>query len=342
MSDHIDLKNNWRKIMKNSQIATEVYFQKALLDARSLSLPSHKAMLSRDQSVQQFWDKNKNLLEHAWEAWETIRRQTSPNLLTPDDSLLDARLRNTINQAWEDPSKESLVRDLWEEVIPGVYKAQFFDPVRLAEFRAYLQEAVAANIPTRPPYGIALNRYGAMLDPRSVGYFAAPSFQVFYRQILDTYMRPVARLLLDTYGYDNQTFGFTIQYQPDGDKSLQPHTDASSATMNINLNLPDEKFTGSEVDFFDSKTGKSISTVFEPGAAIIHRGNVPHATHPITSGQRTNMVLWLYGERMQVSRGGNSSYGGTAGEKSSADIIEVNAKERWSASTTPLDGYAPF
>lgn len=45
--------------------------------------------------------------------------------------------------------------------------------------------------------------------------------------------------------------------------------------MNINLNLPNEKFTGSEVDFYDRETSTKIKTLFEPGMAIIHKGSVP-------------------------------------------------------------------
>ncbi|MFP3456907.1 hypothetical protein R0J89_11635 [Psychrobacter sp. SIMBA_152] len=49
--------------------------------------------------------------------------------------------------------------------------------------------------------------------------------------------------------------------------------------------------------------GQTKRAIFKPGMAIIHRGSVPHAAHPITSGKRTNMVLWLYGDNMQVPRG---------------------------------------
>lgn len=84
------------------------------------------------------------------------------------------------------------------------------------------------------------------------------------------------------------------------DTYLQPHTDASSATLNLNLNLPGEEFTGSEVDFFERSSGRVKRPCFEPGMAMSHRGNVAHAAQPITSGERTNMVLWLYGERMQT------------------------------------------
>ena len=158
-----------------------------------------------------------------------------------------------------------------------------------------------AGIPLRPPYGIVLNRGGAMLDPRSEGYLAAPTFQAFYQDLMDRYMRPIARLAFpEVYGYDSQTFGFSIAWQAGKDTTLRPHTDASSVTLNINLNLPGEDFSGSAVRFFDQESRKVESLTFEPGTAMIHRGHVAHASEPITEGERHNFVLWLYGERGQT------------------------------------------
>lgn len=128
-----------------------------LQQARALELPTREEMLRRDISVQQFWDQNRPLLEKAWAEWEVAEKD---NLLTLDDSLLDPRLRKAVHEAWEDPSKELAVADLWEEVSAGVFKAQFFDPARLAEFRHYLEKVAGSGIPARPPYGIALNRNG--------------------------------------------------------------------------------------------------------------------------------------------------------------------------------------
>ncbi|APZ47473.1 2OG-Fe(II) oxygenase [Polaribacter reichenbachii] len=312
----------------------------ALEEARALTQPTREASLKRDLSVSQFWNNNRKLLEEAWAEWEI---QNKDNLLIPDETLLDPKLRKAINEAWTNPEKETAVADLWQEIIPGVYSAQFFDVERLAAFRNYLEEVVNAQIPKRAPYGIQLNRYGMMLDPRSEGYFAAPSFQAFYNDIMNRYMRPIARLLLGTYGYDNQTFGFSIQYNPDKDKDLHAHTDASAATLNININLPDEKFTGSEVDFHNRTTGKVVQTIFEPGKAIIHTGNVPHATHPITSGQRNNLVVWLYGDRMQIPRGGASSYGNSSNDTiKDVALKSVTARQRWSLPNGPKDTIAPF
>lgn len=313
---------------------------KALAQARALSFPSRQAALQREASVSLFWKNNRKLLEDAWAAWEF---ESEDSLLIPDESLLDPRMRKAINEAWENPGKEQAVADLWEEIIPGVYVAQFFDVDRLVDFRQYLEAVANSQIPRRAPYGIQLNRYGMMLDPRSEGHLAAPNFQAFYNAMMDRYMRPIARLLLGTYGYDNQTFGFSIQYNPDKDKDLHAHTDASAATLNININLPKEKFTGSQVDFHDKTTGKTIQTVFEPGKAIIHSGSVPHATHPITSGQRNNLVVWLYGDRMQIPKGGLSSYGNLNLSSPNIKATEnITARQRWTVPNAPKDTYAPF
>lgn len=312
----------------------------SLAQARALAVPSRKAMLHREPSVTQFWNNNRKLLVEAWAEWEIENRN---ELLVPDETLLDPHLRKAINEAWENPEKENIVADLWEEIMPGVYTAQFFDPKRLAEFRKYLEATVNSKIPARPPYGIALNRHGVMLDERSEGYLAAPKFQAFYNDIMNRYMRPIARLLLGTYGYDNQTFGFSIQYNPDKDRDLNPHTDASSATLNININLPDEGFTGSEVDFYDNTSGKTVRTIFESGKAIIHRGSVPHVAHPITSGQRSNLVVWLYGDRMQIPRGNTNSYSSFESAENSNDKPKnINARDRWGVPSTTKDSFAPF
>lgn len=311
-----------------------------LAQARALTLPSLEASLNREASVSQFWKNNRNVLEEAWTEWEI---ENKDNIVVPDETLLDPRLQKAIKEAWENPEKENAVADLWEEIIPGVYTAQFFNPERLAEFRKYLEAVVNSQIPKRAPYGIQLNRYGIMLDPRSEGYLAAPNFQAFYNDMMDRYMRPIARLLLGTYGYDNQTFGFSIQYNPDKDKDLHAHTDASAATLNININLPDEAFTGSQVEFYDKSTGKKVQTTFESGKAIIHRGDVAHATHPIISGQRSNLVVWLYGDRMQIPRGGSSSYGSVDNSVSKVNTPEsIGARERWTVPNHPKDTFAPF
>jgi hypothetical protein len=303
-------------------------FANQLQLARALELPTRQAMLYREPAVQNFWINNTDLIANAWSEWEATSIDSST--FTLDDTLLDKNLREAVKQAWEDPSKELAVKALLHEVAPDVFQFQFFDPERLAVLRGYLEQVWNSQIPMRPPYGIVLNRRGAMLDSRSEGYLAAPSFQAFYNEILNTYMRPISRMLFpEVMGFDTQTFGFSIYYEPNTDSSIRPHTDASAVTLNINLNLPGEEFTGSQVDFYHPYTGDIKSLTFKPGTAMLHRGNIAHAAKPITSGERTNFVLWLYGERGRLPAQG-------------APRIPVDAKQRWTNPNKPNDGYAPF
>ncbi|RVU86584.1 2OG-Fe(II) oxygenase [Leucothrix sargassi] len=300
---------------------------KPLSLARVLPLPSREEMLNRSPAVQQFWNDNQELLSQAWQEWED---ENKDNLSAPDTSLLDADLREAVTSAWQDPSSETAMQPLFKEVMPDVYEFQFFDPERLADLRKYLEALWDAQIPLRPPYGIVLNRGGAMLDSRSEGHLGAPSFQRFYNEVLNDYMRPISRLLFpEITGYDTQTFGFSIRYQPTTDASIRPHTDASSVTMNVNLNLPDEAFTGSAVNFYNQITGEIKPVTFKPGSALIHRGHVVHAAMPITSGERTNFVFWLYGQYGQIPPQGVTRE-------------SVSAQTRWTKSTVESDGFSPF
>ena len=299
-----------------------------LLDqARQAIRPTREEMLQRAQSVQHFWNENKKTFEGAWTEWE---KSGGDKGITLDRSLYAPALRRAVEQAWDDPTKESTVKALFTEVFPNVYRAQFFDPQKLHILNDYFQCAVESGIPMRPPYGIVLNRGGSMLDARSEGYLAAPVFQKFYRDLMAHFMRPIARLLFsNVYGYDSQTFGFSVQWQEGKDVDLRPHTDASSATLNINLNLPGEAYSGSSVRFFDPLSRRDESLTFEPGVALIHHGSVPHASEPITKGERRNIILWLFGERGQIPYPHSESQ-------------QASAKRRWHHPEVQPDNFAPF
>lgn len=272
----------------------------ALAVARSLQLPSREDTLRRTHNVQAFWQHNRATLEEAWAEWE-LEDPEAASLPPLDESVLHPALRAAIADAWADPAKmEHAVRDLWTEVTPGVYSCQFLDPERIGVLRAYFDRAAEAQIPTRPPFGIVLNRKGFMLDRRSEGYLAIPSFQAFYALLMDTYMRPLGRLFYPDYiqrADDSQTFGFSIAWtaSPDGDKNIQRHSDHSALTLNVNMNIPSDNYEGSSLYFVDQRTGEEVPLEFAPGMAVMHRGAAPHASLPITQGERHNMVLWLYG-----------------------------------------------
>ena len=316
-----------RLLCAQTSIKGNILDYKPLEQARAIARPSREAMLQRDMSVYHFWNENRDLFTDAWAEWD---ESLSGQEYMLDDMIYDSALRGAVSKAWTDPTTEAGVKNLWREVFPGVYEAQFFDPERLTHLRQYLAKADASGIPVRPPFGISLNRGGAMLDCRSEGYLAAPRFQKFYTGLMEQYMRPIARLLFpDIIGYDTQTFGFSIQWQPETDTSLRAHTDASAVTLNINLNLPDENFEGSAVRFFDRETRQICELSFAPGTALIHHGSVPHETIPITNGERSNFVLWLYGDKGQIPPYGREQN-------------MVSAQERWVPHSGNKDNFAPF
>lgn len=151
-------------------------------------------------------------------------------------------------------------------------------------------------------------------------------------------MRPLGRLFFPEYiqaEEDSETFGFTIQYQAGKDQSIRQHSDSSSLTLNINLNLPDgEDYSGSSLYFVDPATGLKNTVNFAPGVAVMHRGATQHAALPITSGERSNMVLWLYGKDGHT---GYYPYG---------ESDRMSREERWTKPTEEeydaMDTWAPF
>ncbi|MCH1515597.1 MAG: 2OG-Fe(II) oxygenase [Alphaproteobacteria bacterium] len=293
--------------------------------AQSIIPPSRQDMLQRDFDAHRFWHEHQRLLSEAWAEWGAT------TLGSPiDSSLFAPALRSAVEASWREPDQEVELAKLWREVFPGVYSAQFFDPAQLYRLRDYLEQAMAAGIPLRPPYGIALNRGGVMLDPRSAGNLAAPQFQAFYEELMNRYFRPIARMLFpDIIGLDDQTFGFTIRYEPGTDTALQPHTDASSVTLNINMNRPGETYTGSGVRFYEHATQRVEELQFGVGEALLHHGRVPHEARPILSGERSNMVVWLYGANGRTPRQGHQP-------------DPKPANKRWCCPQVRSDGFAPF
>ncbi|NTS78377.1 hypothetical protein HR060_16110 [Catenovulum sp. SM1970] len=102
--------------------------------------------------------------------------------------------------------------------------------------------------------------------------------------------------------------------------------------MNVNMNLLDEHFSGSALNFYNPKTRAKTHFSFEPGIATLHRGHIPHAAQPIISGERSNLVFWLYGEN------------GFVPYVELDDGLAFDANTRWfmPANDQKYDRYAPF
>jgi hypothetical protein len=93
--------------------------------------------------------------------------------------------------------------------------------------------------------------------------------------------------------------GFVVEYAMDRDLDLGFHVDDSEVTLNVCLG---KQFDSGELFFRGVRCDKHVNgesrpeEVLEyshvPGHAILHAGRHRHGAKAITSGQRTNMILW--------------------------------------------------
>jgi hypothetical protein len=291
-----------------------------LEQARELQAPSAQTTQRGETEGAEFWETHATLLRQAWKEWEDslLTQQQQHDQDEQDEhrpalneSILDPTIRTAVQKAWEDPAKnEDAVKKLWTPVAPGVqvYSCQLLDPNRIQDIRRHLDAAESSGIPTRRPNG--MNRFGVILDASNStdGAVAMQGLYDFIQDVLvDDYVRPLGRMLFPEYfGMQNHddadSYIFTIRYKQGQDVQLREHSDASIITLNVNLNLPhdnepEESYSGSSIYFVDEKDGTTQHNVtFSSGMALLHRGMTRHASLPIQEGERTNMVIWLFGE----------------------------------------------
>lgn len=272
-----------------------------LQKARELETPAALTTDAGESEASEFWNQNGELIRKAWLEWE----EGNVDLPILDESVYNPALREAVKVALQDPTQEDDIRRHFDEVSPGVYKCQLLQPDRIADIRAYIDAVGSSGIPTRRPNG--MNRYGIILDPRTEGSVALSGLNRFYEDLVDDYVRPLGRLWFPEYMQaqdDAESYAFTIRYKGGEDLALREHSDASLVTLNVNLNVPgrsnETSYSGSTLYFVDEATGNHQEVQFEPGMAVLHRGLTRHAAQPIRQGERTNMVVWLFGEHGYV------------------------------------------
>ena len=208
----------------------------------------------------------------------------------------------------------------------------------IKKIRKHLDALSESGIPNRRPN--AMNRNGLLLDPSVPGGISGDlELHRFVELLASDYLRPLGRSKFPEFAGDPQDdakhYAFTIRYGSTDaeetvanapgttttgvsttttDWSLKEHTDASIYTLNINLNLPEEDYSGSSLYFVapedtstdtDTDTAKNANAnanttkygevFFEPGDALLHRGMTKHGANPLGGGNRNNLVIWLHG-----------------------------------------------
>lgn len=161
---------------------------------------------------------------------------------------------------------------MWEAVYPGILVSQLFSRDVCEE---WLRDIAAA----RNGFGSApnsINKYGVVLAKSPhlrdlvflVQRHAESAFPEFRRLRKDPY-------------------AFAVDYSMKTQRSLAAHTDTSDVTLNVCLT---SGFTGGDLVFGEGR--KRFVLKHKLGQAIIHRGAHIHRAMPLTSGTRTNLILW--------------------------------------------------
>jgi len=218
----------------------------------------------------------------------------------------------------------------------SVYKSELLTEEGIRWVRSHLDKVDKSGLPTRRPNG--MNRKGYIIDDVKCtqedyvpGAVCFNPLSQFVNELVRQYVRPMGRLLYPEFVHvkdDIETFAFTIrydgksptnttrildQYHEDGtdidelpivkDVELAQHRDASVVTININLNLPEENYSGSSLFFVNEQNGQNeikgklslVNVTMDSGSALLHRGAVPHGAYPIHEGCRHNLIIWLFG-----------------------------------------------
>ena len=251
-------------------------FANYIEQARALKTPELEINSERDYDA--FWETNRELLKNAWGEYPK-----KYNELYSSEGV-ESYLNKTVVKLCNDKNEDAIWKEILQETeIEGVLKIKLFDDDFGLKLIDELEHLRKSGIPTRRPN--SMNRYGFILEDVGLG--------VGIKHVMKKYFSPLAQMIFPTHITDSDTqdhYSFTIRYKEGEDLSLAPHTDASSFTVNLCLGI---SFEGGDVTFYENGNSKTISSV--PGVALIHRGMLRHSASLLTTGERHNLVMWVFG-----------------------------------------------
>jgi hypothetical protein len=258
-----------------------------------------------------------NLHRDVYQTWkeptlkkeERIHRKWEEVLLSTTSKTTTTKTMAILNN-----DNDNMKQEQQQQQQHKVFRYQnFLTPVGVQVLRDHLDSITYdSGIPTRRPN--AMNRHGLLLDPTVPGGVGGNlPIHYFLDNLVRDFVRPLGRSFFPTFCGNSEDdikyYAFTIRYGDDGhdplsttetggDLELKEHSDASVISLNINLNLPDEEYTGSSIYFVQDDENKKERWEFnfESGTALLHRGMTRHGSIPLQSGQRNNLVIWLHGK----------------------------------------------
>jgi hypothetical protein len=179
------------------------------------------------------------------------------------------------------------IKGMTEPLGLEVFKIKFFSLdycskllEELANFEKVAKNELGLTI-KRPN---SMNNYGLILD--DIGFFS------LIEELISSFVMPLCRVYFPDekpFNFENH-HSFIVSYKIGEDLDLANHIDDSDVTVNICLG---KEFEGGQLTFYGTKPdGSPMSYSHEPGTAVIHLGKNWHEAQKITSGERTNLIIW--------------------------------------------------
>lgn len=190
-------------------------------------------------------------------------------------------------------TKEALLSIMAEEA-PGLFSFDMFDAPfcelfleEVDHFEHWCQQnELAVHRPN------SMNQYGAILDDFG--------FERVLNELTRQYMNPLCAAVYPHIGGTlDSHHAFIVEYEIGKDTKLDFHVDDSEFTLNLCLG---RRFEGGNLFFGGVRCPTHQTSGILPeeqfefahrvGQALIHVGRHRHQAHAITSGQRSNLILW--------------------------------------------------
>ncbi|EFA76780.1 putative prolyl 4-hydroxylase alpha subunit [Heterostelium album PN500] len=203
-----------------------------------------------------------------------------------EDFLCD-NLVNAIKQYKITNNPDDLLKPLTKLTDTRIYSLQIFKTDFCQKLLEEIDQFKNSGLPTARPN--SMNNYGVILDEMG--------FTGFFTELRENYLKPFTSVLYADYNGAqlDSHHAFVVQYKIDKEKELGFHYDESDVTLNLCLG---KQFTGGSL-YFRGILDKpeTHQEYFEvkhtPGTALLHIGVHRHGALGITSGERTNLIMWL-------------------------------------------------
>ena len=237
--------------------------------ARALNVPKDYQTVNGMGENAKFWETHDRLIHDAWQSFglgDCDLEDFQANFLDPD-------LRDAIAAVKAEPTAENEgnIRDLWEEIVPGVYACQIFTPGFVRKLRAEIERHRESGIPMRRPN--SMNRYGLVLNEKL-------KLHNMMKNFIANFVGPLSQMLYPKSvgpGDCDSFHAFTVRYMQGEDRALALHYDTSIATLNVNINNPEDNFEGTQLYFYELNKPQIPENQhwvsFVSGKALIHLGD---------------------------------------------------------------------